>query len=143
MQNFSSPNLCGRRTNYPHFGDIESSSKTKGAYPPPPPLPRCVPTSIVVPPGVEMLPSPCEPFYKSRDPSDASSECLECMTMDHGNCPCAYDGDLCKYAHCIKFMQQTSGLCATNYKSVFNVGDLCDEGFLPEFSITDLRCSKK
>lgn len=125
---YTPQNLCGRRINYPHFGALQD----------------------VPPPGVEVFPTPCEQYYKSRNFADMTEDCKDCIYQSYDvdrNCPCDLktamtSQDLCEFADCVVTKQRESDgtKCSIPFNALFNVGDVDDELYTPPFGYNDLRC---
>lgn len=124
----SSPNICGRQINYPHFGDVENINVQRG---------------IIPPPGVDVLPSPCQSYYKNKDFSRASDDCKDCLytaqSIDR-NCPCQIDGNnWCEYAKCVEQEYKLHNKCKYPYYSLYNIDDIRDESYINPFTYKQLR----
>jgi hypothetical protein len=134
---YTPKNLCGRRINYPHFGKPDEFHQ------------RMLQNDIP-PPGVEVLPSPCGSYYKTKDPSKMDEECQDCVYQSYDvdrNCPCVLDTNMnkqniCKFAKCVRdhYENQSNPQCVIPYNALFNVGDVRDDAYIPQFSFRDMNC---
>ena len=99
-------NLCGERIDYPHFGELGD----------------------VAPPGVPIIPSPCQDYYKSKgDYGKAGPVCRECIFDAYNaerTCTCPYPSsgdkeDWLVFQRCVQVSKEN---CPNTYLAVTNSG---------------------
>jgi hypothetical protein len=118
-------NFCGRIIQFPHFGGLRS----------------------VVPPGVEVTPSPCASYYKSGRIEHATPECKECIQLLIANgdpdCPCKLGKNWCAFATCVHDEVKERQRCIRFHAAIFNDDDVQDGSFMPSLTLGRLGCSNK
>lgn len=119
-------NHCGREINYPRFGNIQEQQDQAQR-------------GLAPPPGVDVLPSPCEAYYASKNVKDIDENCKNCLyeswTID-GECDCRFDpNNMCEFMDCVN----KSKKCNIVRNALFNVDDVQDEYYKPPFTMNDVQ----
>ena len=140
MKSFrSTQNLCGRSVNYPHFGSLDTTNNIN------------VQRGAIPPPGVDVLPSPCDGYYRSKNFNDANDDCKNCIYETQSfdrDCLCRLDendiSSWCNFAKCVSDEYKFKNRCKQSYYSLYNTDDIKDEYYMKPFTYEQLRfCNKQ
>ena len=128
-------NHCGRLIQYPHFGAAQ-----------------------IAPPGVPVRISPCEQYYRTRNVSNISPDCWNCLYNEYsvvhpsGDNPkytCGCDlrpnftpANFCAFASCVENAHKRDGSCERAYNAIYNIDDVQDERFIQPFTFGALNCPR-